>query len=379
MTIDDDNSVYVGGFPYNATDDTLRRAFDTYGRILSVKIINDHLPRGKCYAFITFTNHHSAVDAIHHMNGQTIGGRVVRVNEVTTRAGRLNSDRVNIDEDRARNRLTYNHDHYRDHYDDPGYTDRTRERSRSPDHHYSRSSHHHHSRSRDRYGNDKMAYDEEYQHDHDLHNDPGRGRDHVSHRNPKVNVNDYSKGSSSNREWEREHHHFDHDEDKEMDLTGTTQRVDQEKDHHSRKLISSEINDGQSKEQSSNSRDDHTDLGKTQLERSVHMREEVKKEQPSQVFQMEDSLKDIQQLVLDLQRDSEKLEDALLDEKKRSSRQQTMLTKLCKSFLQVKEDREKLKSSEKELQALVEIVMIECDMAGVVGTIKDAKLSNGNA
>ncbi|KAK9268477.1 hypothetical protein L1049_000228 [Liquidambar formosana] len=71
MTIDDDNSIYVGGLPYDATDESIRRVFDLYGSIVAVKIINDLGIGGKCYGFVTFTNPRSAIDAINDMNGRT--------------------------------------------------------------------------------------------------------------------------------------------------------------------------------------------------------------------------------------------------------------------------------------------------------------------
>jgi RNA recognition motif-containing protein len=40
MTIDDDRSIYIGGLPYNASEDTLRRVFNLYGSIVAVKVIN---------------------------------------------------------------------------------------------------------------------------------------------------------------------------------------------------------------------------------------------------------------------------------------------------------------------------------------------------
>jgi RNA recognition motif-containing protein len=40
MTIDDDRSIYIGGLPYNASEDTLRRVFNLYGSIVAVNVIN---------------------------------------------------------------------------------------------------------------------------------------------------------------------------------------------------------------------------------------------------------------------------------------------------------------------------------------------------
>lgn len=38
MTIDDESSVYVGGLPYDATEDRVRRVFELYGSVIAVKV-----------------------------------------------------------------------------------------------------------------------------------------------------------------------------------------------------------------------------------------------------------------------------------------------------------------------------------------------------
>lgn len=39
MTIDDESSVYVGGLPYSATEDSVRRVFNLYGSVVAVKVL----------------------------------------------------------------------------------------------------------------------------------------------------------------------------------------------------------------------------------------------------------------------------------------------------------------------------------------------------
>lgn len=36
--MDDDSSIYVGGLPYDATEETIRTVFNLYGAILDVKV-----------------------------------------------------------------------------------------------------------------------------------------------------------------------------------------------------------------------------------------------------------------------------------------------------------------------------------------------------
>ncbi|XP_066325269.1 uncharacterized protein [Miscanthus floridulus] len=88
MAVDEVNSVYVGGLPYEANEEMLRDAFGYYGTIVSVKVINDHSVKGKCYGFVTFTHPRAAEQAIAGMDGKKLGNRIVRVNEVRTRGPR---------------------------------------------------------------------------------------------------------------------------------------------------------------------------------------------------------------------------------------------------------------------------------------------------
>ncbi|KAK9947642.1 hypothetical protein M0R45_003256 [Rubus argutus] len=92
---------------------------------------------------------------------------------------------------------------------------------------------------------------------------------------------------------------------------------------------------------------------------------------------MEERLEDEGKLVLDLQKKSKKLEDALVNAKKNTSHQKMQLTKLHNCFMQVNDYREKLKSSEEELQMLVETATGE-DGIDDVG-FRDTVLTIGNA
>ncbi|XP_073269153.1 uncharacterized protein [Primulina huaijiensis] len=123
MTIDDDSSIYVGGLPYDTDEEALRKAFYIFGAVLAVKIINDLSSGGKCFGFVTFANPRSATQAIKEMDGKTIDGRVVKVNDVRTRGGRPNLNRESFrrdvqrgfasdrDRDHGRNDSHYRHNH----------------------------------------------------------------------------------------------------------------------------------------------------------------------------------------------------------------------------------------------------------------------------
>lgn len=351
MTIDDDNSVYVGGLPYDATEDSIRRVFDLYGHVVAVKVINDRGVGGKCYGFVTFTNPRSAVDAINDMNGRTIDGRVVRVNEVKTRGGRSNVSRESFrrnsekgDRDRSRDRdRDYDHDRYRDQSRD---CDQDRERG------YDRG--HDHDRARDRFI------------DRDRDRDRGQDRD-------MENKQEHDK--KRDREWERDRElDGSRDRDREMQRSDDHHKSrDKDKDQALKKVNGSNFSDRNSRELSSDSSDDGHDEVEKQLEISNQQLEELQK----QISQMEGLAEEKRQFASKLQEKSQKLEDALTAAKKLSSQRQMQLTKLHRCFLHVKDYSERLKSSEQELQSLVDATMIEVDVGKDVG-FKVLGLTNGS-
>ncbi|XP_022731825.1 zinc finger CCCH domain-containing protein 25-like isoform X2 [Durio zibethinus] len=349
MTIDDDSSVYVGGLPYDATESSISRVFSLYGAVVAVKIVNDHTTRGKCYGFVTFTNPRSACDAINDMNGRTINGRVVRVNEVTTRGGRsnFNRDRFRHSEwDRGRDReRDYGHD--REQYRDR-YSDRSREHDWSWDHDSGR----------------ERGYEHD---DHDGAGEYSLDRDHD--RDVEDNVHAESRDHIHEREME---HDLNLDQHREISgANGYPRNVDEDKEQQLRRRNGSMSNDQHGRGLSSDSSDDYNQM-KKELERSIQNREELKTE----ISLMEGRLEETKQIVLDLQKKSKTLEDALVAAKKLSSCRKMQLTKLHKRFLQVKEYREKLKSCEQELQSLVDSAMLESedDVA-----VRGGSLANGTA
>ncbi|KAK4747752.1 hypothetical protein SAY87_014338 [Trapa incisa] len=61
---------FVGGLAWATDDQSLERAFSTYGEILESKVINDReTGRSRGFGFVTFSNEKSMRDAIEGMNG----------------------------------------------------------------------------------------------------------------------------------------------------------------------------------------------------------------------------------------------------------------------------------------------------------------------
>ncbi|XP_041012104.1 glycine-rich RNA-binding protein-like [Juglans microcarpa x Juglans regia] len=77
---------FVGGLAWATDDQSLERAFSSYGDIVESKIINDReTGRSRGFGFVTFSNEKSMRDAIEGMNGQNLDGRNITVNEAQSR------------------------------------------------------------------------------------------------------------------------------------------------------------------------------------------------------------------------------------------------------------------------------------------------------
>jgi RNA recognition motif-containing protein len=75
-------NIYVGNLHFNVNEDELRKAFEEYGEVSSVKIITDkYSGRSKGFGFVEMLNDKEAKDAIDNLNGTEIKGRSVNVNQ----------------------------------------------------------------------------------------------------------------------------------------------------------------------------------------------------------------------------------------------------------------------------------------------------------
>lgn len=83
------NRVFIGNLSFDTTADSLRAAFSPYGEVSDAHIPTDRTtgqPRG--FAFITMGSSQEAQEAIQNLNGSTLDGREIRVNEAEERAPR---------------------------------------------------------------------------------------------------------------------------------------------------------------------------------------------------------------------------------------------------------------------------------------------------
>ncbi|HET6512053.1 MAG TPA: RNA-binding protein [Candidatus Kapabacteria bacterium] len=80
--------IYVGGLPFNATEDAVREMFTAYGNVESAQVIMDRdTGRSKGFAFVEMGNE-EAKKAIAELNEAELGGRTLIVNEARPRENR---------------------------------------------------------------------------------------------------------------------------------------------------------------------------------------------------------------------------------------------------------------------------------------------------
>ena len=82
-------NIYVGNLSYDATDDDLREAFESYGTVDTANVIRDHYSgRSRGFGFVEMPDQTEAEAAIAGLDGQEIVGRPVKVNEARPRPPR---------------------------------------------------------------------------------------------------------------------------------------------------------------------------------------------------------------------------------------------------------------------------------------------------
>ncbi len=76
------NKLYVGNLPYSVRDEDLQQSFSQFGSVTSAKVMMERdTGRSKGFGFVEMGSDAEAQAAINGMNGQSLGGRSVVVNE----------------------------------------------------------------------------------------------------------------------------------------------------------------------------------------------------------------------------------------------------------------------------------------------------------
>ena len=75
-------NIFVGNLDFHATEESLRSLFERYGAVNSARIMTDReTGRSRGFAFVEMANEPEADQAIAALNGYTLDGRALNVNE----------------------------------------------------------------------------------------------------------------------------------------------------------------------------------------------------------------------------------------------------------------------------------------------------------
>jgi RNA recognition motif-containing protein len=78
--------IYVGNLSYEATDATVREAFESFGEVTSAKVIKDkYSGQSRGFGFVEMPGQSQAQTAIKSLNGKEILGKSISVSEARPR------------------------------------------------------------------------------------------------------------------------------------------------------------------------------------------------------------------------------------------------------------------------------------------------------
>jgi len=81
--------LYVGNLPFNTTENELQELFSQAGAVQEVMLMQDKFTgKSRGFAFVTMSSEQEAQNAITQLNGKTIEGRALTVNEARPREPR---------------------------------------------------------------------------------------------------------------------------------------------------------------------------------------------------------------------------------------------------------------------------------------------------
>ena len=83
--------IYVGGLPYSFGDQDLENLFSAHGAVASAQVVSDkYTGQSKGFGFVEM-DESAANTAINTLNGTSVGGRSITVNEAKPREDRPRS------------------------------------------------------------------------------------------------------------------------------------------------------------------------------------------------------------------------------------------------------------------------------------------------
>lgn len=82
-------NIFVGSLSFGMREEELRKEFEAFGEVDSVKIVLDHETlKSRGFGFVTMSNQDQALAAIAGLNGRQINGFAIKVNEARPKESR---------------------------------------------------------------------------------------------------------------------------------------------------------------------------------------------------------------------------------------------------------------------------------------------------
>jgi RNA recognition motif-containing protein len=83
---EDGMNIYVGNLSYSVTETELKQAFEEFGNVASVNILEDkYTGRSRGFGFVEMPEESEAQSAIEGLDGKELKGRVIKVNKARPR------------------------------------------------------------------------------------------------------------------------------------------------------------------------------------------------------------------------------------------------------------------------------------------------------
>jgi RNA recognition motif-containing protein len=87
-------NIYAGNLSFDLTEEDLRQAFESYGKVESVTIVKDkYSGLSKGFGFVEMPAKAEATAAINGLNGKDLQGRTLKVNEARPRSDSRKGER----------------------------------------------------------------------------------------------------------------------------------------------------------------------------------------------------------------------------------------------------------------------------------------------
>ncbi len=87
-------NIYVGNLSWGVTDEELEQVFGEFGTVDSANVIKDReTGRSKGFGFVEMENDEEAEKAIEDLNGKSLGGRDLKVNQARPKEDRPRQNR----------------------------------------------------------------------------------------------------------------------------------------------------------------------------------------------------------------------------------------------------------------------------------------------